>query len=78
LTTYERMLRRARSSLDRMARHPGVAGYFWAQWQDEPAEQPPFARGLVHVNGAEAREHVEVLAPFNLRAETLHRAVGTD
>lgn len=76
LTTFERMLRRARTSLDRMARHPEVTGYFWSQWQDEPAEQPPFARGLVHVNGAEAREHVEVLAPFNLRAETLHRAEG--
>lgn len=76
LTTFERMLRRARTSLDRMARHPDVAGYFWSQWQDEPAEQPPFARGLVHVNGTEAREHVEVLAPFNLRAETLRRAEG--
>jgi agarase len=76
LTTFERMLRRARTSLDRMARHPDVAGYFWSQWQDEPAEQPPFARGLVHVNGVEAREHVEVLAPFNLRAASLHRADG--
>jgi hypothetical protein len=74
LTTFERMLRRARTSLDRMARHPAVVGYLWAQWQDEPGEQPPFARGLVHVNGAEAREHTEVLAQFNLRAEALHRS----
>jgi len=74
LTTVERMLRRARTTLDRLARHPGVIGYFWAQWQDEPGEQPPFARGLVHGNGTEAREHTEVLAPFNLRAEGLHRA----
>ncbi|MBL9213547.1 MAG: hypothetical protein JNL92_23985 [Opitutaceae bacterium] len=74
LTTFERLLRRARTSLDRLARHPDVVGYLWAQWQDEPAEQPPFARGLVHVNGAEAREHTELLAAFNQRAEALHGA----
>lgn len=74
LTTFERLLRRARTSLDRLARHPGVVGYFWAQWQDEPAEQPPFARGLIHLNGSEAREHTEVLAAFNQRAEALHRS----
>ena len=49
-------------------------GYAWGQWQDEPGEQPPFARGLVHVNGAEAREHTELLASFNRRAESLRRA----
>lgn len=74
LTSLERMLRKARAALDRMARHPAVVGYAWAQWQDEPGEQPPFASGLVHVNGAEAREHTELLAPFNARAESLHRA----
>jgi agarase len=76
LTTLERALRKARTMLDRTARHPGVVGYAWAQWQDEPGEQPPFAGGLVHVNGSEAREHTELLQQFNLRAETLHRATG--
>jgi hypothetical protein len=74
LTSVERMLRKARSALDRMARHPAVVGYAWAQWQDEPVEQPPFASGLVHVNGAEAPEHTELLGAFNARAELLHRA----
>ena len=73
LTTVERMLRRARASLERVARHPAVVGYNWSQWQDDPSEQPPFARGLIHPNGAEAREHTELLRPFNRRAETLRR-----
>lgn len=73
LTTVEWMLRRGRTALDRVARHPAVVGYAWSQWQDEPGEQPPFARGLVHVNGTEAREHVEVLVQFNARAEALRR-----
>ena len=73
LTTFERMLRKARTALDRMARHPAVVGYAWAQWQDEPGEQPPFAGGLFHVNGVAAREHLELLTPYNLRAENLHR-----
>ena len=74
LTTLELMLRKARANLDRAARHPAVVGYSWAQWQDEPGEQPPFAGGLVHVNGTEAREHTELLTQFNLRAENLRRA----
>lgn len=74
LTTLERLMRRARTQLDRMARRPEILGYLWAQWQDEPGEQPPFAGGLVHVNGTEAREHTELLAPFNGRAEALHRS----
>lgn len=74
LTTVERMLRRARSVMERMARHPGVVGYTWGQWQDEPGEQPPFARGVIHANGAEAREHTELLTQFNLRADALHRS----
>lgn len=73
LTTVERMLRRARVALERMARHPGVVGYAWGQWQDEPGEQPPFARGVLHANGAEAREHTELLTQFNFRADSLHR-----
>ena len=70
LTAVERMLRRGRAALERAARHPAVVGYVWRQWLDEPGEQPPFARGLVHTNGAEAREHTELLAEFNARAET--------
>ena len=73
LTTVERMLRRARSSLARLARHPAVVGYAWSEWQDEPREQPPFARGLIHTNGVEAIEHTEILVPFNRRAEALRR-----
>lgn len=71
LTSVEWMLRRGRTALERLARHPAVVGYVWSQWQDEPGEQPPFARGLVHVNGAEAREHTELLAQFNARASRL-------
>jgi hypothetical protein len=68
------MLRQGRAALERMARHPAVVGYVWRQWLDEPGEQPPFARGLVHVNGTEAREHTELLSAFNARAESLRRA----
>jgi agarase len=73
LTSVELMLRRGRAQLERLARHPAVVGYAWAAWADEPGERPPFARGLVHVNGAEAREHTELLTAFNLRAESLRR-----
>lgn len=75
LTSIEWMLRRGRSALERLARHPAVVGYAWSQWQDEPGEQPPFARGLVHVNGTEAREHTELLSQFNRRAESLRRGL---
>ena len=76
LTTLEHMLRKARATLDRAARHSAVVGYAWRRWQDEPGEQPPFGGGLVHVNGAEAREHTELLTQFNLRAENLHRTTA--
>jgi agarase len=76
LTAVERMLQRARGALERLARHPAVVGYAWSQWQDEPGEQPPFGRGLVHTNGAEAREHTELLATFNFRCETLRRSAS--
>jgi agarase len=75
VTTVERMLKRGRAGLERAARHPAVAGYVWRQWLDEPGEQPPFARGLLHLNGAEAREHTELLAEFNARAEIVRCAV---
>ena len=74
LTSIERRLRRGRTILKRLARHPAVVGYVWQQWHDAPGEQPPFARGLVHVNGTEAREHLELLTEFNLRAEAVRRA----
>ncbi len=77
LTSVERMIRGARVALERVARHPAAIGFAWGQWQDEPGEQPPFARGLLHVNGAEAREHTELLTQFNLRAENLRRKFST-
>ncbi len=73
LTSVERMLRRGRAALNRVARHPATVGYLWAQWQDDPGEQPPFARGLVHVGGTEALEHTEALTRFNAHAESLRR-----
>jgi hypothetical protein len=71
LSAVEWMLRRGRAALERMGRNPAVVGYAWSRWQDEAGEQPPFARGLVHTNGAEAREHTEVLTQFNGRVESL-------
>ncbi|MDO8544266.1 MAG: hypothetical protein Q7S40_27825 [Opitutaceae bacterium] len=74
LTSVERMLRRARLALERLAAHPAVTGYIWREWVDSPADQPPFGRGLVHLNGRDAREHTELLADFNHRAEAIRRA----
>lgn len=76
ITSVERMIRRARTALRRLARHPAVVGYVWTQWHDEPGEQPPFARGLVHLGGAEALEHTELLADFNSRADALRRGAA--
>lgn len=67
LTSVERMLRRARLALTRLALHPSVVGYAWTRWQDLPSERPPFGSGLVHADGAEALEHAELLAEFNQR-----------
>lgn len=74
LTSVERMLRRGRTVLERTARHPAVIGYAWSRWHDGVGEQSPFAGGLVHPNEAEAREHTELLADVNARAEALRRA----
>ena len=71
LTTVERMLRRGRTALERAARHPAVVGYAWSHWRDGAGEQPPFARGLVHSNDAEAREHTELLVDLNARLPAL-------
>lgn len=76
LTSIEWMLRRGRAALGRLARHPAVVGYVWRQWLDDPGEQPPFAHGLLHLNGSEAREHTEVLTDFNFRAEALRRSAA--
>lgn len=75
LTTVERMLRRGRLALQRLAAQPGVVGYAWAQWRDGAAEQPPFAGGLVHANDTEAREHTELVAACNERLPGLHQAL---
>ena len=71
LTAVERMLRRGRTVLERAARHPAVVGYAWSHWRDGMGEQPPFARGLVHPDDAEAREHTELLADLNARLPAL-------
>lgn len=71
LTTIERRLRRGRTMLQRLARHPNVIGYAWGLWHDGPGDQPPFGRGLVRADGTEARENTELLTEFNARADSL-------
>ena len=71
LTAVERMLRRGRTVLERAARQSAVVGYAWSHWQDGTGEQPPFARGLVHLNAAAAREHTEWLADITARLPAL-------
>ncbi len=70
-TSVERMLRRGRAALRRLAMDPAVVGYTWRQWRDAPGEQPPFAGGLVHTNDVEAREHTELVADINGKAGIL-------
>jgi agarase len=72
-TGVERMLRRARAALDRLAAHPAAVGYCWRRWQDEPAERPPFGSGLLHHDGSEAPEHLELIAAFNARLARAER-----
>ena len=76
IADFSRPFEGLETALDRLARHPAVVGYVWSQWQDEPGEQPPFARGLVHGNGTEAREHTELLVEFNARAELVRRTAA--
>ena len=76
LTAVERMLRRGRTVLERAARHPAVVGYAWSHWRDGTGEQPPFARGLVHPDDAEAREHTELLADLNARLPALRNTAA--
>lgn len=70
-TSVERMLRRGRAALRRLVMQPAVVGYAWRQWRDGMGEQPPFANGLVHVNGVEAREHTELVADINGKTSIL-------
>lgn len=78
LTSVERMLRHARAGLLRLAAHPAVTGFVWSDWEDAPADQPPFGRGLVHADGRVAREHTELLSAFNARAESLRGTPAND
>lgn len=71
LTSVERMLSKARTYLERVCAHRAVVGYEWSRWVDAEEEEPPFASGLVHTDDREAREHTELLAEFNARAEIL-------
>jgi hypothetical protein len=76
LTTVETLLRRTRTALRRVARHPSTVGYVWRQWDDLPGEIPPFSSGLVHAGGAEARTNVELASDFNARIDSLRRAAA--
>jgi hypothetical protein len=80
VTSVERMLKNGRANLRAIIAHPAVVGFSWDAWRDDPGEQPPFARGLVHGNDVEAREHTELLADLNGRIGALRpfRAAGED
>ena len=75
-TSVERMLQRGRATLARAFAHPALIGYAWECWADGPDDRPPFGRGLVHVDGSEAREHTELLSDLNARADFLRRAAA--
>lgn len=75
-TSVERMLQRGRATLARTFAHPALIGYAWECWADGPGDRPPFGRGLVHVDGSEAREHTELLSDLNARADFLRRAAA--
>ncbi len=71
LTSVERMLSKGRNYLEKVITHRAVVGYEWARWVDGEDDEPPFGRGLVHTDDREAREHTELLADLNARAESL-------
>ena len=71
LTMVERMLAKGRANLERVCAQRAAVGYEWACWADDEADEPPFGRGLVHVDDREALEHTELLADVNARAEAL-------
>lgn len=68
LSRTERMLREERRILADGCARPEVVGYEWGRWADGDTDEPPFGTGLVHVDGREAPEHVEVFAQANRRA----------
>ncbi len=72
-TRLERRLAALRRTVGAASIDPTVVGYEWARWSDEVGDTPPFAPGLVHLDGTEAREHTELLAPLNTRSETRRR-----
>ena len=74
MTSVERMLRRGRAVMERAFTHPALVGYAWPRWSDLAGEVPPFGSGLVHADDGEAREHTELLANLNARAEKIRRA----
>lgn len=71
LTSVERMLVKGRANLERLCAHRAVVGYEWSRWADSEEDEPPFGKGLVHVDDREAMEHTELFADVNARAESL-------
>jgi hypothetical protein len=71
LTSVERMLGKARTYLERTVVQRGSVGFEWSAWADADEDAAPFGQGLVHVDDHEAREHTELLADLNARAEAL-------
>ncbi len=72
-TRLERRLATLRRVIGTAVVDPLVVGYEWARWSDEAGDTPPFAPGLVHLDGAEAREHTELVTPLNIAAEARRR-----
>jgi hypothetical protein len=75
-TSVERMLAKGRLALEEAVVHPALVGYAWHRWVDLADDHPPFGQGLVHIDDREAREHTELLADINARAESLRRAAA--
>lgn len=71
VTSVERMLKKGRAALEKVCAQRGSVGYEWAAWADAETDEPPFGRGLVHLDDREAREHTELLGDLNGRAERL-------
>jgi hypothetical protein len=78
LTTVERMLANGRTALTRACVHPALVGYLWAHWADSTDDLPPFGRGLVHIDDREAKEHTELFAEINVRAEATRRTAASN
>lgn len=70
VTRLERRLAKLRREVGEATLHPSVVGYEWARWSDEVGDAAPFGPGLVRLDGTEAREHTELMVPFNVRAES--------